>query len=104
MEKQQKTMRFKKFCIKCGKYFQPNGKYEKICDNCKIPKGEHMKNKITKKTHSNSKVWMGIKKFWYYQLGIDKHEHFIELWLNWLNIIYNAVLKHFKVVVRLSFP
>jgi len=42
-------MRFKRICIKCEKYFQPKGRYEKICDNCKIPKGEHMKNKITKK-------------------------------------------------------
>ena len=26
---------FKKPCKKCGETFQPNGKYTKVCDNCK---------------------------------------------------------------------
>jgi len=32
-------MRFKRYCIRCGKKFQPKGKYTKICKDCHKPKG-----------------------------------------------------------------
>jgi len=27
-------MAYPKFCIRCNKYFQPNGKHNKICQEC----------------------------------------------------------------------
>ena len=33
--KQQKTMRFKRICIRCQEYFRPTGKENKICEKCK---------------------------------------------------------------------
>lgn len=29
-----KPIIYKKFCKRCGKYFRPNGRHQKICEEC----------------------------------------------------------------------
>jgi len=39
-------MKFKRFCIRCGKLFRPTGRYAQICEKCKKPKGRGKKNTL----------------------------------------------------------
>jgi len=32
-------MRYKKPCARCGEPFRPTGRYSKICNSCKKPRG-----------------------------------------------------------------